>query len=102
MIGLTEERVHSKRASHAWWDGRIMPTTARGQIIGDTHGLLKLVFSSADKKLLGVHIFGEMASELIHIGAQVMAGAARSTPLSRRSTTIRPCQICTSTPPMTA
>ena len=47
----------------------------RGQIIGDTHGLLKLVFAPADKTLLGVHIVGEMASELIHIGAHVMAEA---------------------------
>ena len=47
----------------------------RGQIVGDTNGLLKLVFAPADKKLLGVHIIGEMASELIHIGAHVMAEA---------------------------
>ena len=46
-----------------------------GQIIGDTNGLLKLIFSPVDKKLLGVHIIGEMASELIHIGAHVMAEA---------------------------
>jgi NAD(P) transhydrogenase len=47
----------------------------RGQIIGVTHGLLKLVFVPADKKLLGVHIIGEMVSELIHIGAHVMVEA---------------------------
>jgi NAD(P) transhydrogenase len=35
--------------------------------------MIKLVFSPADKKLLGVHLIGEMSSELIHIGAQVMA-----------------------------
>jgi NAD(P) transhydrogenase len=34
---------------------------------------LKLVFAPMDKKLIGVHIIGEMASELIHLGAQVMA-----------------------------
>jgi NAD(P) transhydrogenase len=45
----------------------------RGQIIGDTGGMLKLVFSPEDKKLLGVHLIGEMASELIHLGAQVIA-----------------------------
>jgi NAD(P) transhydrogenase len=45
----------------------------RGQIIGDTSGMLKLVFSPSDKKLLGVHLIGEMSSELVHIGAQTIA-----------------------------
>lgn len=40
----------------------------RGQIIGDKHGFLKLVFQKADMKLLGVHVIGEHASELVHIG----------------------------------
>ena len=44
----------------------------RGQIIGDMSGMIKLIFSPQDKKLLGVHIIGEQASELIHIGAHVM------------------------------
>ena len=35
--------------------------------------MIKLIFSPADKKLLGVHMIGEMASELIHLGAHVMA-----------------------------
>jgi NAD(P) transhydrogenase len=46
---------------------------ARGQILGDRTGLLKLVFNPEDKTLLGVHIIGEQASELIHIGQAVMA-----------------------------
>jgi len=46
--------------------------SARGQIIGDAHGLLKLVVHAGDEKLLGVHIVGEQASELIHIGQLVM------------------------------
>lgn len=46
--------------------------SARGQIIGDAHGLLKLVVDARDEKLLGVHIVGEQASELIHIGQLVM------------------------------
>jgi NAD(P) transhydrogenase len=45
----------------------------RGQIIGDTSGMLKLVFSPSDKKVLGVHLIGEMSSELVHIGSQVIA-----------------------------
>jgi NAD(P) transhydrogenase len=41
---------------------------ARGQIIGEEDGLLKLLFRKADMKLLGVHIIGESASELVHVG----------------------------------
>lgn len=40
----------------------------RGQIIGDTEGMVKLIFSATDGKLLGVHVIGEIASELAHIG----------------------------------
>lgn len=46
---------------------------ARGQIIGDQTGLLKLIFHLETHVLLGVHILGEGASELIHIGQAVMA-----------------------------
>jgi NAD(P) transhydrogenase len=46
---------------------------ARGQIIGDNTGLLKLIFNLETRELLGVHIIGEGASELIHIGQAVLA-----------------------------
>ncbi len=46
---------------------------ARGQILGDSSGLLKLVFHHSTGELLGVHIIGEGASELIHIGQAVLA-----------------------------
>lgn len=46
---------------------------SRGQIIGDQIGMLKLIFGLEDHRLLGVHIIGEGASELIHIGQAVMA-----------------------------
>src|SRR5437773_3218058 len=46
---------------------------ARGQIVGDTSGLLKLLFHRETRRLLGVHIIGEGATELIHIGQTVMA-----------------------------
>ena len=45
---------------------------ARGQIIGDTKGLIKLVFDPETLKVFGVHIVGENASELLHIGMMVM------------------------------
>jgi NAD(P) transhydrogenase len=46
---------------------------ARGQIIGDTTGMLKLLFHRETRRLLGVHIIGEGATELIHIGQAVLA-----------------------------
>ena len=46
---------------------------ARGQIIGDSTGMLKILFHRETRELLGVHIIGESASELIHIGQAVMS-----------------------------
>ncbi|NVI98987.1 Si-specific NAD(P)(+) transhydrogenase [Myxococcus sp. AM009] len=43
-------------------------TNPRGQILGDTHGLLKLLFHRESLKLLGVHVMGPQASELVHVG----------------------------------
>src|SRR4029434_1877676 len=40
----------------------------RGQIIGDTEGMIKMIFEVPSGKLLGVHVIGEIASELVHIG----------------------------------
>ncbi|MEV7010332.1 Si-specific NAD(P)(+) transhydrogenase [Streptosporangium sp. NPDC051022] len=45
---------------------------ARGQIIGDTYGMLKLLVSPENRALLGVHVFGTGATELLHIGQAVM------------------------------
>ena len=45
---------------------------ARGQIVGDSYGMLKLLVSPEDGKLLGVHVFGTGATEIIHIGQAVM------------------------------
>ncbi len=46
--------------------------TARGQIRGDTTGRLKLIFHRETREVLGVHIIGEGAAELLHIGQAVM------------------------------
>jgi NAD(P) transhydrogenase len=46
---------------------------ARGQILGDTIGMLKLIFHRETLKLLGVHVIGEGAVELVHIGQAVLA-----------------------------
>ena len=50
---------------------------ARGQILGDSTGLLKLIFHLETRRLLGVHIIGEGATELVHIGQAVMAYAGK-------------------------
>ena len=71
MVGLTEDDCQAKNISYlvgrAYYE-----ENARGQIIGDMSGMVKLVFSPKDKKLLGAHIIGEQASELIHIASHVM------------------------------
>jgi NAD(P) transhydrogenase len=46
---------------------------ARGQISGDTHGMLKLLVAPETRKVLGVHIFGSAAAELVHVGQAVIA-----------------------------
>jgi NAD(P) transhydrogenase len=45
---------------------------ARGQILGESHGLVKLLVSPEDRRLLGVHAFGAGATEVVHIGQAVM------------------------------
>jgi NAD(P) transhydrogenase len=45
---------------------------ARGQIAGDSYGMLKLLVSTKDRTLLGAHIFGTSATEMVHIGQAVM------------------------------
>lgn len=70
-IGVTEEECRDKALPHEV--GRAYyRNNARGQIIGDTKGMIKLVFDPQTLKLLGVHIVGENASELIHVGMAVM------------------------------
>ena len=45
---------------------------ARGQIVGDSYGMLKLLVAPDDGRLLGVHVFGTGATEIVHIGQAVM------------------------------
>jgi NAD(P) transhydrogenase len=70
-VGLTEDECREQ--SIPYLVGRAYyEENARGQIIGDMSGMIKLVFSPTDKKLIGAHIIGEQASELIHIATHVM------------------------------
>jgi NAD(P) transhydrogenase len=71
MVGETEESL--KRAGIDYVVGRgFYNSSARGRIIGDTEGFLKLIFRRADMKLLGVHVIGEQATELVHVGLMAM------------------------------
>jgi NAD(P) transhydrogenase len=71
MVGESEESAAQKGIDVAVGRARYRDN-ARGQIIGDLEGLLKLVFRADDKRLLGVHIIGERATELVHIGQLVI------------------------------
>jgi len=66
-VGETEESCRQKGIACCVGRARYQDMS-RGQIVGDVSGLVKLVFSSDDLRLLGVHIVGEMASELVHVG----------------------------------
>jgi NAD(P) transhydrogenase len=46
--------------------------TTEGRIIGDQDGFLKLLFRQGDLKLIGVHIMGDLATEVVHIGLVAM------------------------------
>ena len=71
MAGETEESCRGKNIDYCV--GRALyRTNARGQIAGDLGGELKLVFRYPDKTLLGVHVIGEIAAELVHVGLMVL------------------------------
>src|ERR1700761_6848982 len=71
FIGKTEEQLTDEDVPYEVGMAYYRET-ARGQIRGDTTGRLKLVFHRDTRKVLGVHIIGEGASELVHIGQAVM------------------------------
>jgi NAD(P) transhydrogenase len=71
MVGSTEEELTEQGVPYEVGIANYREI-ARGQIIGDETGLLKLIFHLETHELLGVHIIGEGASELVHIGQAVM------------------------------
>ncbi|MBI4469183.1 MAG: Si-specific NAD(P)(+) transhydrogenase [Acidobacteria bacterium] len=67
MVGLTEEEA--KRNGVDYEVGLAsFGRNPRGQIIGDSEGMVKLVFRAEDQQLLGVHVIGELAAELVQVG----------------------------------
>ncbi len=72
MVGLTEAQLRERQLPYVVGVARFEELT-KGQILGSTLGLLKLLFDPVNHKLLGVHAIGELAAELIHIGQAVLA-----------------------------
>jgi NAD(P) transhydrogenase len=70
-VGLTEEEAQQKKLPYETGIARFRETS-RGQIMGETAGFLKIIVCLQTHKLLGVHIVGEAATELIHIGQAVL------------------------------
>lgn len=71
MVGDTEESLSKQNQEYEIGIARYFEL-ARGQIINDHDGMLKLIFEPKSRRILGVHIVGERATELIHIGQAVM------------------------------
>jgi NAD(P) transhydrogenase len=72
MVGQTEQALTQAGIPYDVGIARYRET-ARGQLINDPHGLLKILFHPTSRRLLGVHAIGTGATELIHIGQTVMA-----------------------------
>jgi NAD(P) transhydrogenase len=71
MVGLTEEGAAAQGIDYEVGRGWFADN-ARATIAGATDGLVKLVFQRKDRKLLGVHVLGDLAPELIHQGQAVL------------------------------
>ncbi len=70
-VGFSEEQAKEKGIDYVV--GRAFyRDNARGKIIGDKDGVIKLLFDKADRKLVGCHCIGDRASELVHIGQAVI------------------------------
>jgi len=83
MVGMTEQAAKGAgidcEVGRGWFEH-----SPRAQIVGATEGLIKLVFRRDDRRLLGVHIVGEIAGELIHHGqAAIGAGEPIDTFIDR-------------------
>jgi NAD(P) transhydrogenase len=70
-IGMTEEEVREKAVPYECGVARFRETS-RGHIMGLSTGFMKMIFALETRRLLGVHIVGEGATELIHIGQAVL------------------------------
>lgn len=71
FVGRTEEELTAAAVPFEVGISRYREL-ARGAILGDTYGMLKLLVHADSRMLLGVHVFGSQATELVHIGQTVM------------------------------
>jgi NAD(P) transhydrogenase len=72
MVGRTEEQLTKEKQPYEIGMARYAEL-AKGQMLGDEQGLLKLIFDPDSLKLLGVHIIGDRAAEIVHIGQVVLS-----------------------------
>ena len=70
-VGMTEEEVRERGIPYECGIARFRETS-RGHIMGLSTGMMKMIFSIKTRRLLGVHILGEGATELVHIGQAVL------------------------------
>jgi NAD(P) transhydrogenase len=71
MAGVTEEQARDRGLDYAVGRASFTGNT-RATIAGATDGLVKLIFDRGDRRLLGVHILGETAAEMVHVGQAVL------------------------------
>ncbi len=72
MIGRNEQELTAKKIPYEVGLARY-GEIARGQIIGDEMGMLKILFHRETLEILGVHCIGDLATEIVHIGQAVMS-----------------------------
>lgn len=70
-VGLSEEDA-SARGTNVVVGKALYRHNARGSIIGDADGMVKLVFCKDSRKLIGAHVIGDRATELVHIGQSII------------------------------
>jgi NAD(P) transhydrogenase len=80
-IGETEEQLRERGADYVAGRGRY-DMNPRGQIIGEQGGLLKLLFEGPELTLIGAHVVGQGASELVHVGQAFMQAGATAQQLA--------------------
>jgi NAD(P) transhydrogenase len=72
MVGWTEEQLTQQKAPYEVGRARYAEL-AKGQMLGDDQGMLKILFNPDNLQLLGVHAIGDRAAEIVHIGQAVLA-----------------------------
>lgn len=70
-VGLTEQQLTERKVPYEVGQAQFQHT-ARAQITGETIGMLKILFHRETLEILGVHCFGDQASEIVHIGQAIM------------------------------